>query len=115
MHQDHQLFAGLLIRCVVQLELIQTIDNIVFFPTTSRKEDAENLAQAQAEALRQRLSDDAQQREDQGMYPYLSTTQLFQLLDCLMQSHRFAKRFNADHDQRNLLWRAGEDEERGCE
>ncbi|XP_043188621.1 brefeldin A-inhibited guanine nucleotide-exchange protein 1-like isoform X1 [Amphibalanus amphitrite] len=106
-HQDHQLFAGLLIRCVVQLELIQTIDNIVFFPTTSRKEDAENLAQAQAEALRQRLSDDAQQREDQGMYPYLSAPQLFQLIDCLMQSHRFAKRFNADHDQRNLLWRAG--------
>ncbi|XP_037068688.1 brefeldin A-inhibited guanine nucleotide-exchange protein 2-like [Pollicipes pollicipes] len=106
-HQDHDLFASLLIRCVVQLELIQTIDNIVFFPTTSRKEDAENLALAQAEALRQRLSDDAQQREDQGMYPYLSAGQLFQLIDCLMQSHRFAKRFNADHDQRNLLWRAG--------
>lgn len=44
---DHQLFQGLLIRCVVQLELIQTIDNIVFFPATSRREDAENLAVAQ--------------------------------------------------------------------
>lgn len=44
---DQQLFQGLLIRCVVQLELIQTIDNIVFFPATSRKEDAENLAVAQ--------------------------------------------------------------------
>ena len=44
---DQQLFQGLLIRCVVQLELIQTIDNIVFFPTTSRKEDADNLAVAQ--------------------------------------------------------------------
>ena len=36
----------MLIKCVVQLELIQTIDNVVFFPATSRREDAENLAAA---------------------------------------------------------------------
>jgi len=47
---DHELFNSLLIKCVVQLELIQTIDNIVFFPTTSRKEDAENQAAAQVSA-----------------------------------------------------------------
>lgn len=41
-----QLFTCLLIKCVVQLELIQTIDNVVFFPATSRKEDAENWAAA---------------------------------------------------------------------
>ena len=40
------LFASLLIKCVVQLELIQTIDNVVFFPATSRREDADNLASA---------------------------------------------------------------------
>lgn len=45
--QEQRLFAALLIKCVVQLELIQTIDNIVFFPATSKKEDAENLAAAQ--------------------------------------------------------------------
>lgn len=45
--QDQRLFAALLIKCVVQLELIQTIDNIVFFPATSKKEDAENFAAAQ--------------------------------------------------------------------
>ena len=44
---EQKLFAHLLIKCVVQLELIQTIDNIVFFPATSKKEDAENLAAAQ--------------------------------------------------------------------
>lgn len=43
---DQKLFQSLLIKCVVQLELIQTIDNIVFFPATSRKEDMENLAAA---------------------------------------------------------------------
>ncbi|NWI02063.1 BIG1 protein, partial [Tichodroma muraria] len=46
---EQKLFAALLIKCVVQLELIQTIDNIVFFPATSKKEDAENLAAAQKE------------------------------------------------------------------
>lgn len=45
--QEQRLFSALLIKCVVQLELIQTIDNIVFFPATSRKEDAENFAAAQ--------------------------------------------------------------------
>ena len=44
---DQKVFVSLLIKCVVQLELIQTIDNIVFFPATSRKEDAETLAAAQ--------------------------------------------------------------------
>jgi len=44
---DHELFASLLIKCVVQLELIQAIDNILFFPATSKKEDAENQAAAQ--------------------------------------------------------------------
>ena len=44
---EGKLFQSLLIKCVVQLELIQTIDNIVFFPATSKKEDQENLAAAQ--------------------------------------------------------------------
>ncbi|NXY82564.1 BIG1 protein, partial [Alcedo cyanopectus] len=48
---EQKLFAALLIKCVVQLELIQTIDNIVFFPATSKKEDAENLAAAQKQKL----------------------------------------------------------------
>ena len=50
---------------------------------------------------------DTQQKEDQGMYQYLSSPQLFQLLDCLTESHGFAKAFNANHEQRNTLWKAG--------
>ena len=46
MAPDTKLFQWLMIKCVVQLELIQTIDNIVFYPATSRKEDMENLAAA---------------------------------------------------------------------
>lgn len=53
---EQKLFAALLIKCVVQLELIQTIDNIVFFPATSKKEDAENLAAAQVSRTDRYLS-----------------------------------------------------------
>ncbi|KAI1902301.1 hypothetical protein AGOR_G00043320 [Albula goreensis] len=102
--QEQRLFSALLIKCVVQLELIQTIDNIVFFPTTSRKEDAENLAAAQRDVLDAGVGVELQ---DQGMYRHLSSEQLFKLLDCLLESHRFAKAFNSSNEQRTTLWRAG--------
>uniref|UniRef100_A0A8C7MS16 ARF guanine nucleotide exchange factor 2 n=1 Tax=Oncorhynchus kisutch TaxID=8019 RepID=A0A8C7MS16_ONCKI len=99
---DQKLFAGLLIKCVVQLELIQTIDNIVFYPATSKKEDAENMAAAQEAAEEW----DPGQGE-QGMYRHLSSQHLFKLLDCLLESHTFARDFNSNNEQRTALWRAG--------
>lgn len=104
---DSSLFSDLTIKCVVQLELIQTIDNIVFFPATSRKEDAETLALAAADMAGSSAEQTECQREEQGMYRLLSSPHLIQLIQCLMQSHRFAKAFNADHEQRNMLWKAG--------
>ncbi|XP_046659778.1 brefeldin A-inhibited guanine nucleotide-exchange protein 1 isoform X2 [Homalodisca vitripennis] len=102
------MFTALLIKCVVQLELIQTVDNIIFYPATSRKEDQENLALAQADVLDwEDASLSEQQKEEQGMYGSLSSSHLLQLTECLMQSHRFAKEFNSNHEQRNLLWKAG--------
>uniref|UniRef100_A0A8C0DU32 SEC7 domain-containing protein n=1 Tax=Balaenoptera musculus TaxID=9771 RepID=A0A8C0DU32_BALMU len=101
---EQKLFAALLIKCVVQLELIQTIDSIVFFPATSKKEDAENLAAAQRDAVDFDVRVDTQ---DQGMYRFLTSQQLFKLLDCLLESHRFAKAFNSNNDQRTALWKAG--------
>uniref|UniRef100_A0A8C8SF54 ADP ribosylation factor guanine nucleotide exchange factor 1 n=1 Tax=Pelusios castaneus TaxID=367368 RepID=A0A8C8SF54_9SAUR len=101
---EQKLFAALLIKCVVQLELIQTIDNIVFFPATSKKEDAENLAAAQRDAVDFNVHVDTQ---DQGMYRFLTSQQLFKLLDCLLESHRFAKAFNSNNEQRTALWKAG--------
>uniref|UniRef100_A0A8W4F7D7 ADP ribosylation factor guanine nucleotide exchange factor 1 n=1 Tax=Sus scrofa TaxID=9823 RepID=A0A8W4F7D7_PIG len=101
---EQKLFAALLIKCVVQLELIQTIDNIVFFPATSKKEDAENLAAAQRDAVDFEVRVDTQ---DQGMYRFLTSQQLFKLLDCLLESHRFAKAFNSNNEQRTALWKAG--------
>lgn len=45
--------------------------------------------------------------QDQGMYSYLTSEQLFKLLDCLLESHRFAKAFNSSNEQRTALWKAG--------
>ncbi|KAG7472307.1 hypothetical protein MATL_G00107540 [Megalops atlanticus] len=107
---DQKLFACLLIKCVVQLELIQTIDNIVFYPTTSKKEDADNMAAAQRDTLEEaegEADSGPGGAGDQGMYKHLSSTHLFKLLDCLLESHTFARDFNSNNEQRTALWRAG--------
>ena len=44
---EQTLFHSLVIKCVVQLELIQAIDNIVFYPNTSRQDDQAILEYAQ--------------------------------------------------------------------
>ncbi|NWZ65422.1 BIG2 protein, partial [Acrocephalus arundinaceus] len=103
-YANQKLFAGLLIKCVVQLELIQTIDNIVFYPATSKKEDAEHMAAAQRDTMDADIHIDT---EDQGMYKYMSSHHLFKLLDCLQESHSFSKAFNSNYEQRTVLWRAG--------
>ncbi|KAJ7332013.1 hypothetical protein JRQ81_014193 [Phrynocephalus forsythii] len=85
-------------------KLIQTIDNIVFYPATSKKEDAEHMAAAQRDALDTDIHIDT---EDQGMYKHMSSQHLFKLLDCLQESHSFSKAFNSNYEQRTVLWRAG--------
>nr|CAD7415069.1 unnamed protein product [Timema poppensis] len=61
----------------------------------------------QADLLHTEAGLSEQQREEQGMYHNLSSKHLLLLTDCLLQSHRFAKAFNSNHEQRNLLWKAG--------
>uniref|UniRef100_A0A8D8VEW3 Brefeldin A-inhibited guanine nucleotide-exchange protein 1 n=1 Tax=Cacopsylla melanoneura TaxID=428564 RepID=A0A8D8VEW3_9HEMI len=106
-------FQALLIRSRVQLELIRTVDNILFYPVTSRKEDEETLALAQADLLhREHLitgntSTHHQQEEEQGVFRSLTCEHLMSLVDCLLETHRFAKTFNSNHEQRNRLWKAG--------
>ena len=41
------------------------------------------------------------------MYGKLNAQQLFSLLQCLIDSHRFAKQFNSSNEQRTVLWKAG--------
>ncbi|KAL1518342.1 hypothetical protein ABEB36_001979 [Hypothenemus hampei] len=103
---DQVLLHNLEIKSVVQLELIQTIDNIVFYPATSRKEDAETLALAAADMTGTGSLAECQ-REEQGMYRLLSSPHLLKLTECLRQSHQFAKKFNLNQEQKNLLWKVG--------
>uniref|UniRef100_A0A915I2T7 SEC7 domain-containing protein n=1 Tax=Romanomermis culicivorax TaxID=13658 RepID=A0A915I2T7_ROMCU len=113
LHEDQtSIFREMLILCVVQLELIQTVDAIVFYPSTSRKDDEQNLVDAQnttprVNALAKVLSIPLIQQENMGLYRTLESNQLFALVDCLLESHRFAKQFNSHEQQRNLLWKAG--------
>ncbi len=41
------------------------------------------------------------------MYKYMSFDQLVLLVDCLIESHMFARAFNSNNEQRNSLWKAG--------
>ena len=71
----------------------------------ARREDAEYLALAQNNNLHPGKS--PAEREDRGMYSSLSLHHLYTLLDCLIQAHRFARNFNANSEQRTLLWKSG--------
>ena len=43
-----------------------------------------------------------------GMFPFLSSPQLLLFVDCLEESHQFAKSFNSNNEQRTFLMKAGE-------
>jgi brefeldin A-inhibited guanine nucleotide-exchange protein len=44
------------------------------------------------------------------MYNNMNFDQLLLLIDCLIESHMFARAFNSNHEQRNLLWKAGKNQ-----
>ena len=44
---------------------------------------------------------------DTGMFPHLSSKQLLSFADTLMESHKFARSFNTNYEQRTVLWKAG--------
>lgn len=47
LYVNQKLFVSFFIKCVVQLELIQIIDNIVFYFVISKKEDVEYMVVVQ--------------------------------------------------------------------
>jgi brefeldin A-inhibited guanine nucleotide-exchange protein len=103
--EHYTLFTSLIIKCVVQLELIQTIDNVVFHPTITRQDDQNILHAAGVMSAHYPLP--LPPYTNQGMFQVLSTQQLFILLDCLEASHEFSRSFNSNQSQRLLLMRAG--------
>ncbi|VDD77898.1 unnamed protein product [Mesocestoides corti] len=165
-----RLFLRLLVNCIVQYELIQTVDNILFFPSRSKQEDAlilREMRQSSAQLNSQLLlgntikrgvqpsgsgstpshtpeekrlleavtkdgfvspptpSPDASALPDfvgadmeelvggelplhkKATFSYVSYENRLKLIQCLIESHKFAKAFNSNIEQRNILWEAG--------
>ena len=65
------------------------------------------LSSRQRDALEESGAEAGEAGSDQGMYRHMTSAHLFKLLDCLLESHTFAKDFNSNNEQRTALWRAG--------
>eukprot|EP00123_Amoebidium_parasiticum_P018332 comp24173_c0_seq3/m.44171 comp24173_c0_seq3/g.44171 ORF comp24173_c0_seq3/g.44171 comp24173_c0_seq3/m.44171 type:complete len:1874 (-) comp24173_c0_seq3:308-5929(-) len=93
-------FHSIIIKCVVQLEMIQAVENVVLQETMKAKTGSKlNLANG----LNEEPSDIVQP----GMYQFLDGDNMKVLLDCLRESHEFAKAFNGNNKLRTALWKAG--------
>ncbi|XP_046858514.1 brefeldin A-inhibited guanine nucleotide-exchange protein 1-like [Xenia sp. Carnegie-2017] len=101
---ERMLFNSLIIKCVVQLELIQMIDNVVFFPSTSKRENEDTMAELQGLNTPRRTA----KRKHDGMIPHLTSNQLFLFCEMLENSYKFAKSFNCNNELRTALWKAGQ-------
>ncbi|XP_039270898.2 brefeldin A-inhibited guanine nucleotide-exchange protein 1-like [Styela clava] len=91
------------LRCILTAEMIECIDRILFYPTTTKKDDEYNVtvAQTPSMAIAQEL------RHKDAMFSQLNENHLFTMVRCLLVAHDFAKRFNGDNEQRTILWKAG--------
>ncbi|KAK3893155.1 hypothetical protein Pcinc_003025 [Petrolisthes cinctipes] len=111
-HQQVEMMGGgewtvprdLLVKCLVQLNLVQCIQDTLFFPShTNIENDRENPSLAQTGSRHTPQED----HQKPIMYNNFTTQQIFTLIDCLLEMHGFAKHFNSNHNQRHLLQRAG--------
>ncbi|XP_046857766.1 brefeldin A-inhibited guanine nucleotide-exchange protein 1-like [Xenia sp. Carnegie-2017] len=100
---ERMMFNSLIIKCVVQLELILMIDNVLFFPSTSKREDEDTMAELQGLNTPRRTA----KRKHDGMFPHLTSNQLFLFCEVLENSYKFAKSFNCNNELRTALWKAG--------
>ncbi|EDQ86494.1 uncharacterized protein MONBRDRAFT_33770 [Monosiga brevicollis MX1] len=115
------LFSKIIIKCVVQLELIQTVEWIVLSSTRPESE-APVKRRLHVPSLSQEGNQTALNRgryEQEGkalampldqageMFACLTSERLLILLGCLVESYQFAHDFNANDDLRTALWEAG--------
>nr|CAB3222754.1 brefeldin A-inhibited guanine nucleotide-exchange protein 1 [Phallusia mammillata] len=89
--------------CVLTAEMIECIDRILFYPTTTRADDEKNLEIAKSPSC----EIPAEYRNEDEMFTHLTEDQLLVMVRCLHESHDMAKRFNCDNEQRTILWKAG--------
>ena len=119
--EERSRFQATFTKCVVQLELIQTIEWIVLSSTRPEstappKRSLSQYAVIQKEhhtpgSVARVQSEErslAKHIDEAGeMFECLSADRLFLLLDCLLRSHRFAQNFNSNDALRTALWQAG--------
>lgn len=91
------------LRCILTAEMIECIDRVLFYPTSTRKDDEYNVQVAQNVSMA--LSSEV--RHSNEMFEKLNENHLFMMVRCLLVTHDFAKRFNGDNEQRTILWKAG--------
>uniref|UniRef100_A0A0R3RLJ9 BIG2_C domain-containing protein n=1 Tax=Elaeophora elaphi TaxID=1147741 RepID=A0A0R3RLJ9_9BILA len=122
------LFTILLVRCVVQLELVDAVSSIIFGQESIKKDEMSIKALSSTTAKVESGSKSAEQKlpngdfkyevvdnvenetsesEDEGLYKYIEVDHLIQLVECLLDSHILAQKFNGNNAQRTLLWKAG--------
>ena len=119
-------FQSIIIRCVSALELIQAVKTIVCGSDTPVAAMTHSVPASAADAPAQGTTttattetaaageEEEEKKEEehavnpnQGVYALLSTQHCFTLLDCLHDSFVFADNFNANHQLRTTLWKAG--------
>jgi Sec7-like guanine-nucleotide exchange factor len=101
------LFKNMIVKSVIQLELIQAIDNMIFYPTSSKYDDDRNFMAVKGSLSEMELTGVDPLINEKGMYRCIDTPQMWVLLECLSKSHQFARQFHSNHEQRVTLMKAG--------
>jgi hypothetical protein len=118
---QQQLFSRIIIKCVVQLELIQTIEWIVLsstrpesaappkrhLPVTAVSNPEHRSAVSEVRLATEEVTLAKPLDQAGEMFECLTSERLLLLLDCLLKSYTFARDFNADDGIRTALWQAG--------
>jgi brefeldin A-inhibited guanine nucleotide-exchange protein len=90
-------FSSVLIKCLVQLELVHAMRNVVLggpIPDPSAP-SADEQGGADTGDLQGGVFDD------------MDTDHILAVVDCLLESNEFAKRFDDNMELRSQLWKAG--------
>uniref|UniRef100_A0A1I7W3Y1 DUF1981 domain-containing protein n=2 Tax=Loa loa TaxID=7209 RepID=A0A1I7W3Y1_LOALO len=122
------MFTTLLVRCVVQLELVDAVSSIIFGQESMKKDEAKTNAVSSTTTKRESDSKLAGQElpngdfkhevvdnmengflenTNEGLYKYIDVDHLIRIVECLLDSHTLAQKFNGNNAQRTLLWKAG--------
>eukprot|EP00047_Mylnosiga_fluctuans_P017395 m.61019 g.61019 ORF g.61019 m.61019 type:complete len:1672 (-) comp7058_c0_seq2:541-5556(-) len=110
---QHEYNAKVILKCVIQLELIQSVDFLLLQPRSdieSPKPSAPDPTQPAPAGYRSmaRLAVMAKAADKPSTtYPVIAAEHILALVDRLDEAHSFAMLFNSNLDLRNRLWKAG--------